>query len=193
MKKNIVNESSSLRRRSATDVVERLSKRSRTESVKAKGHLLPSSELLFASLCPGRQDLILGFPVIEWDSDNEDRTDCSSDSEGGYEALCCDTAKLQVLYPIPTGVRPRRFSYPQIVMGDRECGLVRCMAFLSNLFLLDSEWHTRTTWPSGSGAVSQGLLHAHQYFASPETNQTDRTSKPVLASPNFRHYLCTPR
>jgi hypothetical protein len=130
---------SSFCRRSATDAVERMSKRSRTESVKGKGHL-SSSELLFASLRPAEQEqLILGFPVIEWDSDNEDRSDYSRDSEEDDEALCRDTAKLQVLSPIATAVRPRRLSYPQDqAMRVRECGLVRSKAFLSHLSLMDS-------------------------------------------------------
>jgi hypothetical protein len=130
---------SSFCRRSATDAVERLSKRSRTESVKAKGHL-SSPELLFASLRPAKQEqLILGFPVIEWDSDNEDEIDYFSDAEGGDEALCRDTAKLQVLSPIAADVRPRRLSYPQDpAMHVRECGLLRSKAFLSHLSLMDS-------------------------------------------------------
>jgi hypothetical protein len=131
---------SSFCRRSATDAVERLSKRSRTEeSAKGKGHI-SSSELLFASLPPAKQEqLILGFPVIEWDSDDENGTDYSSDSEGGDEALCREIAKLEVLSPIATAVRPRRLSYPQNpVISVRECGLVRSKAFLSHLSLLDS-------------------------------------------------------
>jgi hypothetical protein len=127
-------------RRSATDAVERLNKRCRTECVERKGHISSSPELLFASLRPAEQEqLILGFPVIEWDSDNEDRTDYSSDSEGGDEALCRETAKLEALSPSATAVRPRRLSYPQDpVMSVRECGLVRSKAFLSHLSLMDS-------------------------------------------------------
>jgi hypothetical protein len=121
---------SSFCRRSATDAVERLSKRSRTESVNRKVHLSSSEPLLFASLRPAEQEqLILGFPVIEWDSDDEDGTDYSSDSEGGDEALCRETAKLQVLSPIATAVRPRRLP---------ECGLVRSKAFPLHLSLMDS-------------------------------------------------------
>jgi hypothetical protein len=139
-RKNMVKVNSSLCRRSATDAVERLSKRSRTECLKRKGHLSSSPELLFASLRPAEQEqLILGFPVIEWDSDDEDETDYSSDSEGSDEALCRETAKLLVLSPIATAVRPRRLSYPQDpVMSVRECGLVRSKAFLSHLSLMDS-------------------------------------------------------
>jgi hypothetical protein len=138
-------ENSYCRRRSATDAVERLSKRSRTDYVQAKGPLSPSERVgigkkLFGSLHPAEQDLILEFPVIEWDSDNEDGTDDSSDSEGDEAALCCDTAKLQVSSPIAIAVRPRpRLSYPQaLVMSDRDCGLVRSKAFPSHLSLLDS-------------------------------------------------------
>jgi hypothetical protein len=137
-------ENSFCRRRSATDAVERLSKRSRTDSVQAKGPLSPSERVgigkrLFGSLHPAEQDLILGFPVIEWDSDNEDKTDHSSDSDGDDEALCRDTAKLQVRSPIATAVRPRRLSYSQaMAMSGRECGLVRSKAFPSHLSLLDS-------------------------------------------------------
>jgi hypothetical protein len=127
-------------RRSATNAVERLSKRSLTKFVKAKGHLSPSETLLFASLCPAEQEqLILGFPVIEWDSDNEDGAKHPIGSEGGDEALCRDTAKLQVISPIATAVRPRRLSYTQDpVMSVRECGLVRSKACRSHLSLLDS-------------------------------------------------------
>jgi hypothetical protein len=137
----MVKENSSFCRRCATDAVERLSKRSRTEYVNAKGYLSPSErvgigERLLGSLRPVEQELILGFPVIEWDSDNEDGTNYSSDSEGDDEALCRDTAKLLVLSPI---ARPRRLSYPQApVMSERGCGLVRSKAFLSHLSLLDS-------------------------------------------------------
>ena len=137
----MVKVNSSFCRRSATDAVERLSKRSRTECVNSKGYLSSSPELLFASLRPAEQDqLILGFPVIEWDSDDEDETDYSSDSEGSDEALCHETSKLLVLSPIATAVRPRRLSYPQdlAVMSARECGLVRSKAFLSHLSLMDS-------------------------------------------------------
>ncbi len=66
--------------------------------------------------------------MIEWDSDNDDGTDYSSDVEGD-EALYRDIAKLQVPSPIATAVRPRRLP---------ECGLVRSKAFLSHLSLLDS-------------------------------------------------------
>jgi hypothetical protein len=126
-------------RRSATDAVERLNKRSLTKSKKAKGRL-SSSGLLFASLRPAKQEQhILGFPVIEWDSDNEDGIDYFSDAEGGDEAFCRGTAKLQVLSPIATAVRPRRFSYPQDpAMSIRGCGLVRSKAYRSHLSLLDS-------------------------------------------------------
>jgi hypothetical protein len=130
-------------RRSATDAMERLSKWSLTESMKAKGHLSPTERVdigkrLFG--CPVEQDPILGFPVIEWDSDDEDETDRSSDSEEGNEALCRGAAaSFQVLSPIAIAVRPRRLSYPRaLVMSGRECGLVRSKAFLSLLSLLDS-------------------------------------------------------
>jgi hypothetical protein len=128
-------------RRSATDAVERLNKWSLTKSIKAKGHLSSSEPLLFASLRPAKQEqLILGFPVIEWDSDNDDGTDYSSDVEGD-EALYRDIAKLQVPSPIATAVRPRRLSYPQdLVMsgGREERSLVRSKTFRSHLSLLDS-------------------------------------------------------
>jgi hypothetical protein len=134
-------------RHSATDAVEQLSKRSLAESVKAKGHLSPSEERvgiskrLFGSLHPAEHDLILGFPVIEWDSDDEDEMDCSSDSE----ALCRGAAsELHVLSPIATAVRPRRLSFPQalVMSRGREFGLVRSKAFLSHLSLLDSRHPT---------------------------------------------------
>jgi hypothetical protein len=139
-------ENSFCRRRSATDAVERLSKRFPTDSaVQAKGPLSPSERVgigkrLFESLHPAEQDLILEFPVIEWDLDNEDETEhYYSDSEWDEEALCRDTAKLQVLSPIATAVRPRRLSYSQaMAMSGRECGLVRSKAFPSHLSLLDS-------------------------------------------------------
>jgi hypothetical protein len=132
-------------RHSATDAVELLSKRSRTEPVKAKakanGHLSSSETLLFESLCPmEREQVILGFPVIEWDSDNEDGTNHPSDAEGDDEALCRDTAKIQVISPIATAVRPRRLSYSQdpVTSGGHECSLVRSKTFRSHLSLLDS-------------------------------------------------------
>jgi hypothetical protein len=123
--------------RSATDAVERLSKRSPTKAKKAKKDHLSSSELLFASLRPAKEEqLILGFPVIEWDSDNEDEIDYFSDTEGDDEALCRDTAKLQILSA--ADVRLRRFSYPQDpALSLHECGLPRSKAFRS-LSLLDS-------------------------------------------------------
>jgi hypothetical protein len=140
----MVEENSSFCRRCATDAVELLSKRPFTKSVKAKGHLSPSEregigKRLFGSLRPAEQELILGFPVIEWDSDNEDGIDHSSDSEGDDEALCRDTANIQVLHPITTVVRPRRLSYPQVLMvSGRESGLVRSKTVRSHLSLLDS-------------------------------------------------------
>ncbi len=130
---------SSFCRRSATDAVERLSKQSRTESAKVKAHR-SSSKPLFASLRPAKQEQhILGFPVIEWDSDNEDGISYSSDAEGDDEALCRDTAKLQGLSPIAIAVRPRRISYPQDpAMSVQGRGLVRSIAFQSHLSLLNS-------------------------------------------------------
>jgi hypothetical protein len=126
-------------RRSATNAVERLYKQSLTKSKRAKGHL-SSSKLLFALLCPAKQEQhILGFPVIEWDSDNEDGISYSSDAEGDDEALCRDTAKLQGLSPIAIAVRPRRISYPQDpAMSVQGRGLVRSIAFQSHLSLLNS-------------------------------------------------------
>jgi hypothetical protein len=134
--------------RSATHAVERLSKRPLTESVKAKGHLLSPFKRVgigkrrCGALRPAEQDLsILGFPVIEWDSDNEDGSDHSfGDSEGGDEALCRDTAKLQILSTIATVVRPLQLSHPRapVMLSGRECGLVRSKAFRSHLSLLDS-------------------------------------------------------
>jgi hypothetical protein len=146
-KKTMVIKESNFSRRSATDAVERLSKWSLAESVKAKGLLSPTEERvgiskkLFGSLHPTEHDLILEFPVIEWDSDDEDETDYSSDSEGGIEALCHGAAsKLHELSPIATAVRPRRLSYPQalVMSRGREFGLVRSKAFVSHLSLLDS-------------------------------------------------------
>jgi hypothetical protein len=139
--KSMINKENRFCRRSATDAVERLSKRSLTESVKAKGHILPSGRVgigkrLFGSLRPVKEDLILGFPVIEWDSDNGDGTDPSSDTEG-VEMLCRDSAKLQLLSPIATVVRPRRRSYAGAPVS-RECGLVRSKTIRSHLSLLDS-------------------------------------------------------
>jgi hypothetical protein len=134
-------------RGSATDAVERLSRWSLTESVKAnKGHLSPTKRVdigkrVFGSLHPAEKDLILGFPVIEWDSDDEDGTDYSSDSEGCKEALCRGAAaELPALSLIAIAVRPRRLFYPQalVMSRGRECGLVRSRAFLSHLSLLDS-------------------------------------------------------
>jgi hypothetical protein len=157
------NEENSFCRRSATDAVERLSKRSCTESVKAKAHFLsPSNRVgigksIFGSLRPVEQDLsTLGFPVIEWDSDNEDGSDHSftdsevtdsevTDSEGVDEALCRDTAKFQVLSTIATIVRPPQLSHPRVpvMLSGRECGLVRSKAFQSRLSLLDSRSPSR--------------------------------------------------
>jgi hypothetical protein len=138
-KETMVKINSSFCRRSATDAVERLSKQSRTESAKVKAHR-SSSKPLFASLRPAEQEqLILGFPVIEWDSENEDGTYYFSDSEGDNEALRCHTAKLQVLSLITTAVRPRRLSCPRDpAMSARECGLLRSKAILSRLSLMDS-------------------------------------------------------
>jgi hypothetical protein len=130
--------------RSATDAVDRLSKRSTTEPRKGKRHRSPSrgrprvDKRLFGTSRFRRQaeqDVIRGFPVIEWDSGNEDDYTCdSSDSEGGDEeqALSRATAKLQV-----SSVKPRN-SHPQaIVESGRGCTLVRSKAFLSNLSLMD--------------------------------------------------------
>jgi hypothetical protein len=106
-------------RRSATDAVEQLSRWSLTESVKAnKRHLSPTGRVgigkrLFGSLHPAEHDLILEFPVIEWDSDDEDGTDDPRDSEGCKEALC---RGVQVLSSIATAVRPRRLAYPQTLV-----------------------------------------------------------------------------
>jgi hypothetical protein len=147
-RKTMVIKENNLSRRSATDAVERLNKWSLAESVKAKGHLSPTEERvgiskrLFGSLHPAEHDLVLEFPVIEWDSDDEDESDHSSDSEGGNEALCHGAAaeELHEPSPITTAVRPRRLSYPQalVMSRGREFGLVRSKAFVSHLSLLDS-------------------------------------------------------
>jgi hypothetical protein len=134
--------------RSATDAMDLLSKRPPlTEPAKGKRHRSPSQERpmigkkLFGTsgFCrQAEQDFILGFPVIEWDSDNEDDYTCdSSDSEGGDEeqALSHASAKLQVSH-----VRPRRNSHPQAMVEScrgRGFRLVRSKAFLSNLSLMD--------------------------------------------------------
>jgi hypothetical protein len=130
--------------RSATDAMDLLSKRPLTEPAKGKRHRSPSQERpvigkrLFGTsgFCrQAEQDFILGFPVIEWDSDTGDDTCNSSDSEGGDEeqALSHASAKLQV-----SSVRPRRNSHPQaIVESGRGFRLVRSKAFLSNLSLMD--------------------------------------------------------
>jgi hypothetical protein len=128
----MVSEENSFYRRSATDAVERLSKRARTESTNAGRAGIDKSQF-------GKQDYyILSFPVIEWDDYGDETCYNSSYSEDDDEVLCRDTAKLQVS-PAATGGRPRSPSHLQASPESaKACRLVRSKAFLSHLSLLES-------------------------------------------------------
>jgi hypothetical protein len=164
----VSNENNSFYRHFATDAVERLNKltRTRTESKAARAGAAKSLPLCtFGTAALFRpaeeQDFnITSFPfVLEWDdsdygdddetlplplnSSDSALTYNSSDSEeDDDEAMCCDTAKLQ-LSPVGAtiGRRPHSLSHPPRASraeSAKACRLVRSKAFLSHLSLMDS-------------------------------------------------------